>query len=113
MAKPLFERLANQVRQLTKLLIALKYCVIAAISLWASIAFSLPSDLPPQDFPNNCTGVSQQVLKLSSYQAADVLFFEAHPERNGALIRAKESVSLKNEWWQYYEQVVQCKRSQQ
>lgn len=116
--KTLLESITAQVRQLTRLLRALKYCFLAAVSLWLSITLAFPKDLPTPCAPKipvetdlyECGSV-HKVLGLSDYEAANVLFFEAHPERRGALIRMEEPESLKTEWWEYYDQVIHCKRS--
>lgn len=120
--KPLFERLINLVQQVTRLLKALRYCFLAAVALWLSITFwAFPQDWPTPREPEvpvetvsyECSSSVQKVLGLSDYEAANALFFEAHPERHGALIRMEEPESLKNDWWQYHDQVIHCKGKQQ
>lgn len=101
---------AGLVNSWTNLITAFQCLVLAASALLITVQTFSPvqevKSVPPH--LDQCAPV-EKLLQLDYYQAADILFFERHPERHGLLIRSGESHSLKDEWWLLHDFVVFCR----
>jgi hypothetical protein len=114
-------QLIEQVRRLTTLVREVKLLLLAIIGFWAvfQLNFIQPVNKPPLlkvqptvVAAGKCADSVQQVLSLDNYQAADELFFRAHPERDRKMIELWEPLPLKKEWWRYHDLVKHCKAEQ-
>ncbi|MEM1256561.1 MAG: hypothetical protein AAGI69_29335 [Cyanobacteria bacterium P01_H01_bin.21] len=108
-AKRQVEALAGLASALVKLVSATTLLMVKVSAFAAVVTGTLVVDQRSAGLPLSC---SEEVLifkELSVTEAANELFWAAHPELNRRQILPGEK-ELSQEWWEYYREVEVCRQ---
>lgn len=96
----------------TALTVQVTVFAIKASALAAVITSILVTTQERMGLPTKCSDRILLLKELSITDAADELFWEAHPELGRRQIRDGED-TFSREWWTYYKQVETCRKALQ